>query len=163
MDCIEPGGPCDVNAICEELPGRNNFTCTCMPMFVGDGFVCERRKCLEEMKNKELDTDAFTIEVWWNFDNMQITFKAVSSNRKFWSRPLVGGKMRHCMGERKIHCKNHGGSGCLGKFSLLGYISYLSIPYSKYVVRDWHFLRLPGQCQTTVFIECSAVLSHWKA
>ena len=63
VDCIEPGGPCDVNAICEELPGRNNFTCTCMPMFVGDGFVCERRKCSEEMKNKELDIDAFTIEV----------------------------------------------------------------------------------------------------
>ena len=40
-DCIEPDGPCDENAICRELPGRNNFTCTCMPMFVGDGFICQ--------------------------------------------------------------------------------------------------------------------------
>ena len=34
--------PCDENAMCEEFPGRNNFTCTCIPPFVGDGSMCSR-------------------------------------------------------------------------------------------------------------------------
>ena len=46
VDCIEQGGPCDENAICEELPGSNNFVCTCMPMFVGDGFMCQPSKSI---------------------------------------------------------------------------------------------------------------------
>jgi len=36
--------PCDENAVCEELRGRNNFTCTCIPPYVGDGFVCRIRE-----------------------------------------------------------------------------------------------------------------------
>ena len=34
--------PCDENAMCEELRGRDNFTCTCIPPYVGDGFMCSR-------------------------------------------------------------------------------------------------------------------------
>ena len=42
-DCTGRAGmPCDANAMCEELRGRNNFTCTCIPPFVGDGFMCSR-------------------------------------------------------------------------------------------------------------------------
>ena len=40
------GMPCDENAMCEELRKRNNFTCTCMPPYVGDGFMCSLGKCL---------------------------------------------------------------------------------------------------------------------
>ena len=38
--------PCDENAMCEELRGRDNFTCTCIPPYVGDGFMCSRGKRL---------------------------------------------------------------------------------------------------------------------
>ena len=42
-DCTGVAGmPCDENAMCEELPRRDNFTCTCIPPFVGDGFMCSR-------------------------------------------------------------------------------------------------------------------------
>ena len=34
--------PCDENAMCEELPRQNNFTCTCIPPYMGDGFMCSR-------------------------------------------------------------------------------------------------------------------------
>ena len=34
--------PCDGNAMCEELRGHNNFTCTCIPPYMGDGFMCSR-------------------------------------------------------------------------------------------------------------------------
>ena len=36
--------PCDPNAICAEAPGTDpGFTCTCIPPFVGDGFVCRSK------------------------------------------------------------------------------------------------------------------------
>ena len=38
--------PCDENAMCEELPKRSNFTCTCIPPYVGNGITCSRGKCL---------------------------------------------------------------------------------------------------------------------
>jgi len=34
--------PCDANATCEQLRGRNNFTCTYILPFVGNGFMCSR-------------------------------------------------------------------------------------------------------------------------
>ena len=52
-----------------------------------------------------------------------------SDNRKFRSRPLVGRKVRHCTGDRKICRKNHGAGRCLGKFSLLGNVWHLSVLY----------------------------------
>ena len=40
-DCTDtPGMPCSEYAMCEELPKRDNFTCTCIPPSVGDGFMC---------------------------------------------------------------------------------------------------------------------------
>ena len=54
--------------------------------------------------------DAFTNCTCTNFDNMQIM-----SNRKFRSRHLVGKKMQHCTGKRKICHKNRGAGRCLGK------------------------------------------------
>ena len=46
-DCTGVAGmPCDENAMCEELCGRDNFTCTCIPPYVGDGFTCSRGKYL---------------------------------------------------------------------------------------------------------------------
>lgn len=40
------GMPCDENAMCEELPKRDNFNCTCIPPYMGDGFMCSRGRCL---------------------------------------------------------------------------------------------------------------------
>ena len=46
-DCSGIAGmPCDENAMCEELVRRDNFTCTCIPPYMGDGFMCSRGKCL---------------------------------------------------------------------------------------------------------------------
>ena len=51
-DCLdETGPPCDVNARCDELPGRNNFTCTCLPWFIGDGFMCRPGKLYAYIDN----------------------------------------------------------------------------------------------------------------
>ena len=41
-DCCDPD-PCDENAICDELPGPDNYTCMCMPGYVGDGISCRRK------------------------------------------------------------------------------------------------------------------------
>ena len=56
-------------------------------------------------------TDAFTIEVWWNFEDAN---HIQSDNRKFRSRPLMERKVRYCTGDRRICLKNHGAGCCLG-------------------------------------------------
>ena len=44
-DCCDPD-PCHPRAICDELPGPDNFTCTCIPPLMGDGFMCGKlRTC----------------------------------------------------------------------------------------------------------------------
>ena len=68
---------------------------------------------------------AFTIDVWRNFDKMQIIFKAItgSSGYTFWGKESAA-----LYGWEKNLLQNHGAGRCLGKFSLLGNIWHLSVP-----------------------------------
>ena len=74
-------------------------------------------------------------KVWWNFDKVQIIFKAITGSLV---TPLGGKESALC--ERKICHKNREAGRCLGKFSLLDNVRDLNVS-----------------------IESSTVLSHQKA
>ena len=91
--------------------------------------------------------DAFTIEVWWNFDKMQIIFKAItgSSGYAFWW-------------ERTALHSMHG-DGCLTlawKVSVPAtyLLRYAKVPYVTYQ------RELP-KAATTSMVFCNRFFSHW--
>ena len=75
----------------------------------------------------KLCIDAFTIDVWWNFDKMQMIFKAIteSSGHAFWWERTVLHSMETVVGRW---------SGSLGKYkSQKRYLlQYAKVPYVTY-------------------------------